>query len=415
MNVIVAKIAIAVGCILLVGLAVGFKKLLLKRLEKSDTVPTLAIAWIVFRLLPFLLIYLFLGIEPTSDVVGFWEEAYRAIAGQVVYRDFWSPYSPLYPYFLGVGLLFWYNAKMIVLTMCVMDGLALLIANNFYREQLPKAELLWRSIVYLILPGSLSLCVIGGQEDVWIWLFVMLGLLVRKRTGSVVFYSLIIALGILTTKVIFILPVALLFWLENRKVQFVVPMALVGVVAVGVLYSLVGMEFLQPLDEADTLRAPNLLSVLNPLLLDAVGTGKKFWNWIGLFISLGVGLYALLTRPDGTLEFRISKAFVALYATMMIVQQTAYSNYVFLFLLPLALYILDWSDQRQVILLALYNVLCVIHPSLWWRLGMPKYSTPADIWQSSLHILDYLMQVAVVVMTVFLIRRVLRAKESIIY
>jgi hypothetical protein len=99
----------------------------------------------------------------------------------------------------------------------------------------------------------------------------------------------------------------------------------------------------------------------------------------------------------------ISKVWVVLYATMMIVQQSAYSNYIFLFLLPLALFVVDWKSKMQVILLLVFNVLCVVHPSLWWRLGMPCYMKPADIFSSSQLFTDYSMQVAIVLLTGYFI------------
>nr|WP_295929569.1 hypothetical protein [uncultured Dyadobacter sp.] len=403
MNIILAKTGISIAALLLTSALLFKRELLTSWLEKKSANRVLAIAWVLLRLLPFVAVYLVAGMEPTSDVNGFWDEGSKASLGQVVYRDFWSPYSPLYAYFLGIWLKLWYSPKMIVLTMTVMDGIALLASYHFFRPFQSRGKFLFLSIIYLLLPGSLVLCVIGAQEDVWMWLFVILAYLLRERTLRVEWYAVILALGLLFTKAIFVLILVPLFILEKEKIRFLVPMAIIGVLSLGILYPLVGMEFMQPLDEAKTLRAPNIPSVLNPWFHNSIGVGEKFWNWIGLVASVGLACLSAWRLRNADFRMMLSKVWVVLYATMMIVQQSAYSNYIFLFLLPLVFFVIDWKNKTQVVLLFIFNLLCVVHPSYWWRLGMPCYMTPSDTAASPELLIDYSMQVAIVVLTGYFI------------
>jgi hypothetical protein len=403
MSVVLAKLVISLLCLLGTAITLYFQKSLSKWLEERSAGAVLSLAWLLLRLAPFIVIYLIAGQEPTSDVNGFWDEASKASLGQVVYRDFWSPYSPLYAYFLGLWLKFWYDPKMIVLTMTVMDGVALLLSYHFYRPLVSRGTFLLRAIVYLLLPGSLVLCVIGAQEDVWMWLFLILAYLVRVRTLRIEWFAAILAVGLLMTKAIFILIFVPLFLLEKEKLRFVIPVALIGVSSLAILYPVVGLEFMQPLDEAKTLRAPNILSVLNPWFFNSIGVGEKFWNWIGLVIAVGLSSLAAWRLRNADFRVMLSKVWIVLYATMMIVQQSAYSNYIFLFLIPLVFDVINWRDKMQVSLLLLFNLLCVVHPSFWWRLGMPCYMTPSDTWASTDLLLDYSMQTAIVVLTGYFI------------
>ncbi|HEV7349283.1 hypothetical protein [Telluribacter sp.] len=406
MSIILAKAGLSLAALLLVGVVLYQKAAITQWLRGKSTSVVLGTGWLLFRLVPFMAVYLVAGFEPTSDVNGFWMMASEAAAGKIVYRDFWSPYSPFYSYFLGAGAVLWYSPRMIVLIMALMDGVALALTYVFYRHrqsrELPE-ELRYKALLYLILPGALILCVVGAQEDVWMWLFVVLAWLVRQRTQSVVAYSLVLAVGLLMTKAVFVLILAPLFLLEPQRLTMLISLGLVGIVTVIVLYSLVGWEFMQPLGEASVLRAPNVLSVLNPWAFNAMGTGEKFWNWIGLLVSVGLGTLAAWRLREAPFYQMLSQVWVVLYATMMIVQQSAYSNYLFLFLLPLVFYIIDWQNRQQVLLLLLYNLLCVVHPSYWWRLGMPKYLSPADVFASSALIIDYLMQVGIVGLTIYFI------------
>lgn len=396
MSIVVTKMFLSLLLLLAVGIVLWRKSFFQSLLEGRRVSVWLTLGWIVFRLLPFLAIYVLAGIAPTSDVNGFWDEGSKASQGLVVYRDFWSPYSPLYAYYLGIWLKVWYDPRMIVLAMAVMDALALWVSWFLFRQRVSDSAFLYRALVYYLLPGSLILCVVGAQEDVWMWLFVILAYLYRQRTGRVEVYAGILALGLLITKAIFVLILVPLFLLEREKIRFAWVMGAVGAVSLAILYPLVGWEFTQPLDEAKVLRAPNILSVINPWFFDRIGVGEKFWNWVGLVLSVSLGSWTAWRLRFTAFPELISRTWIALYATMMVIQQSAYSNYIFLFLIPLVFYVVDWENKKQVGLLLLFNFLCVVHPSYWWRLGMPKYLQPSDIWTSGAFVLDYLMQVAIV-------------------
>lgn len=403
MNIVLAKTVISIAALLVTAALLFKKDLLTDWLEKKSANAVLAVAWLFLRLLPFIAVYLIADMEPTSDVNGFWDEGSKASLGQIVYRDFWSPYSPLYAYFLGIWLKLWYSPKMIVLTMAAMDGVALLASYHFFRPFQSRGTFLFRALIYLLLPGSLVLCIIGAQEDVWMWLFVILAYLLRERTLRVEWYAIILAIGLLMTKAIFVLIMVPLFLLEKQKIRFVIPIAIIGIVSLGILYPLVGFEFMQPLDEAKTLRAPNIPSVLNPWFYNSIGVGEKFWNWIGLVASVGLACISAWRLRNADFRVMLSKVWIVLYATMMIVQQSAYSNYIFLFLLPLVFYVIDWKNKTQVTILFVFNLLCVVHPSYWWRLGMPCYMTPSDTAASTDLLIDYSMQVAIVALTGYFI------------
>ncbi|OJV19043.1 MAG: hypothetical protein BGO21_02120 [Dyadobacter sp. 50-39] len=403
MSIVLAKTAISIAALLVTAALLFKREALTAWLEKKSANAVLSVAWVLLRLLPFVAVYLVANMEPTSDVNGFWDEGSKASMGQVVYRDFWSPYSPLYAYFLGIWLKLWYSPKMIVLTMAAMDGVALLVSYHFFRPFQSRGTFLFRALIYLLLPGSLVLCVIGAQEDVWMWLFVILAYLVRERTLRVEWYAIILAIGLLMTKAIFVLILVPLFLLEKQKVRFVIPIAVIGIISLAILYPLVGLEFMQPLDEAQTLRAPNIPSILNPWFYNSIGVGEKFWNWIGLVASVGLACISAWRLRNADFRVMLSKVWVVLYATMMIVQQSAYSNYIFLFLLPLVFYVIDWKSRTQVTILFVFNLLCVVHPSYWWRLGMPCYMTPSDTAASSELLIDYAMQTAIVVLTGYFI------------
>jgi hypothetical protein len=411
MDIVLAKLAICLLSLSLIWGVISQRSRIERVSEQVSVEKWIAFLWIACRLIPFLVVFLLLGIEPTSDVNGFWYMASHAAEGKMVYRDFWSPYSPLYSYFLALGALVWNNPKVIVLTMIIVEGIAVWLSYFFFQPTLSKSRFSFKVLVYFLMPGSLILCVLGAQEDIWIWLFVILGILVRRKTGNVLLYSLVLALGVLMTKAIFVLFLLPLFLLEKQKGRFAWPLIGVGGLSLLILYLSVGMEFLQPMGEADTLRAPNIVSVFNPWTMDGIGMGRSFWNWAGLLTTLSVGCYGAYKWRNEDFDLSVTRIFIVMYATLMIVQQSAYSNYIFIFLLPLILILTDFSDRKFVSILLFYNLLCTVHPSFWWRSGMPKYHAPKDIFVSVEAGLDYAMQVGIVGLTVYLICYTLNQTE----
>ncbi len=380
------------------------------------TEKTLLISWVLLRVVPFLAIYVFLGFEPRSDIAGFlvgWGT--HARQGELIYRDFVCTYSPFFPYLIGLSMAVWNDPRAIVFLMVIMEGMALGATYFFYKPILSGRELIFKSLIYLCLPASLILCVLGGQEDVWTWLFVGLAGWAFYSKKSYVLYGSLLVLGLLSTKATFVLVLPALLILARNQYRLFVVMALWGITVLAILYALVGLEFMQPLGEADTLRAPNLLSVLNPWFFDTIGVGQKLWNWVGLLATVGISCAVSWRLRGADFHQAVSRVFVVTYATMMAVQQSAYSNYIFLFLMPLVFCIIDWRDKKQVGYLLAFNMLCVVEASYWWRLGMPKYLAPTDIWDSAASLLDYFMQLCIVVLTgyfVWLSAKVVRQVPS---
>ena len=408
MEVVIAKSLISLFCSFGIGGLLWFKKPILASLTPKADNQVLLISWIILRLLPFVLVFVMLDYAPFSDLDGFFGQAVPAARGELVYRDFRCMYAPLFPYLNAVALKFWFSKKAIVLLMILMEGLALWLTNRFYRAEIQSDERIFKSILYLLLPGSLVLCVLGGQEDVWMWLVAVGAFLAWQKTGRLAWFGVVLAFGFLLTKAVFVLFCPALLLLIPKPQKWIIPMAIIGAVAVGFLYYFTQWEFLnQPLNEADTLRAPNWASALNPWVFDKMHIGAKPWNWLGLLTTASVGVWAAYRVRKASFQTAFSVVWIVTYGTMMVAQQSAYSNYIFIFLLPLTFTQINFESRKQIVIFLIFNTLCVVQPSLWWRLGRPIYRNPAAIFADHWHTLDYALQVGIVVGTVYYLWRVL--------
>lgn len=123
MTVISIKSLIAVIGAVAFSIGIRFQERVL-RVPEPTANQLLLVTFAACRLVPFVVIYLLMGIDPHSDVPLFYDAASHALRGGVVYRDFWSLYSLLFAYVTALPLLIWHGLKSIVLLMVIIQGTA---------------------------------------------------------------------------------------------------------------------------------------------------------------------------------------------------------------------------------------------------------------------------------------------------
>lgn len=394
MTVILIKSLIAIFGALAFGVGIRFQKQVLNLPEPSAN-RLLVIAFVLCRFVPFVVVYLLVGLSPRSDVPVFYDAASHALRGEVVYRDFWSPYSPLFAYITALPLLIWHSAKSIVLLMIMIEGIAWWLTYRFYRPRQGNVAQLW-ALLYLLLPGPFVFCVLGGQEDVWMWGFGVAGLWLWAVSPSAFRLGLLVAAMLIVTKALAVLiAVALLFWVR-RPMHYVAGLLVIGLPALVLLYVLTGDGMLTPLMFASMPFAPNLPTVLAPLIGD-------FTPYAGLLSAAGlvavVGLSAYggwqLRRGHVPYERALPILWVLCYGFMMFIHKSSFGNYVFIYALPLMIILPDWKNIRHITVLLVLNVLVAVHPSLWWQMGAPIYSDPVLL-GTPRYLGEYLMEVGIV-------------------
>ncbi len=388
----------------------------------------LFVFWLGLRLLPFLGVYVVLGYRPHSDVSEYYYPiSLTALTGGVPYRDVYSGYSPLFGYWLAPFLAVWRDPRSIVLAMLLVEGLAVYLTYRYYHTDESPGQRLFRCLFYYLLPLPFVLCVLSGQEDVILWLFALLAIpfmpagdSVPNRpdgSGQPFVAGLILGLGMLTTKAVFVLVLIPVWLLATRNwrftVRFTAGLLTVGLPVAGIMYWKTGLLFLQQQSsEGDVLKAPNWRSVLNPLLTEEWRSAGAFWKWgslgvTGLVLLLGVWLVRTRYRSPQYRDY-IPFIFVLVYSVMTVVQQNAISTYAYLFMLPLAFTMVDFRRTAQCAWLIGFNVLAAVHPSLWWRLGQPYYDRLSALLKP-VALLEYTIEFLLIVGFVYYAVRAIKA------
>jgi hypothetical protein len=374
--------------------------------KRFQTISEIYVFWgsvVLFRVVPFVIGFWVLNYYNSSDVIVFYKVSMPILDGKLIYRDYFCPYAPLFPYFVSIALRLWPDPKAISILLIVTEVGILLLTKRAFKNHYKPEELLFRTVLYLMMPASIILSTLTGQEDIWMWFFALLVYFVSNFKNSGLWGGIMMGLGQVFTKVILIIPVLPMMLIIKKPWQFMVGMALVGIPTLAILYYLVGLEFLQPLQEANAVRSPNIGTIINPWTYNTIHLGAKWLNWVGLLVTFTVSAFVYRYTNGVALIKSFAVLWVITYGTMMIVQQSAYSHYIYIFLMPLVFSMIDFKSIKEVLILLVFNITSVVQPSLWWLMGQPIYKKPSDIFSRIDYTADYVMQVVIVACVVYYI------------
>ena len=164
------------------------------------------VSLILFRLIPFVLIYGVLQQTPRGDVPFFWGKATQAYQWKLVYRDFISFHAPLFAYLITFPLVVWYSSKAIVLLMVAAEALIIWMTYLAYQRR-SQPDALKTTLLYTVLSGPMIMVLLGGQEDIWMWGIAAWMLLTYLRSRDDGF-----GLGIQFSRGLIVIKATFIFW-----------------------------------------------------------------------------------------------------------------------------------------------------------------------------------------------------------
>ena len=130
-------------CLILIGLNILLFKSKIFINSKFGFNSWFSFSFLIFRIIPFVFIYIVLGEEARSDVSMFYDSAKSALQLKFVYRDFESPYAPLFAYITAFPLIFWDSAKAIILEIIIIEAIIVYFTPKVFSIQNPSPDLLY--------------------------------------------------------------------------------------------------------------------------------------------------------------------------------------------------------------------------------------------------------------------------------
>ena len=380
------------------------------RWQRQQEMLVFSAGFLLFRLLPWIGIFLILGEDPRGDVPFFFYKAEAAKLGGFVYRDFWSYHAPLFAYIISLPLWLWHNSRVIVLLMVVVETAILWLTYRTYKSQ--KSNALQLTYLYWLLPAAFMYILVDGQEEVWFWGAALLMWRYTRRhpQNYEIGVGVLFALALLTIKVTFIFFLFPLMIIVKRPVRLLVTMAAIGVPVLAFLYWQIGDLFLRPIRHTEQLMTPNLFSILRPFVELFITFDPKestMLNWIGLVFTLLIPSYMAYRSRGRAVADLIPGLFVATFVCMMIFQASAPGAYLIAFLITVVFELIDIKNPWHIMVLLALSWLTVVQPFVYVYNGQPSYTTFGML-GTPIYLLEYSLQVLNVACFFWILHRAYR-------
>jgi hypothetical protein len=397
------------------GLTVGIiwtisRSDLFAKWQQENEKLVLGLGFLLFRLIPWIGIFLIVNEEPRGDIPFFFYKAEAAKQGGFVYRDFWSYHAPLYAYIISIPVWIWHNARAIVLFMVLMESGILWLTYQTYKSRSSKA--LQLAAIYYMLPAAFMYILVDGQEEVWFWgAALLIWRYTLKRTVDYeVGVGLLYAMTLLTIKVTFIFLLPALLVMVRKPVKMLLVMAAVGLPAVGFLYWQIGDLFLMPIQHTEQLMTPNLFSVSRPFIELFFHIDEKkstMINWFGLLFTVFIPVYMAYKARHRHINEVLPGLFIACFVCMMLFQASAMGAYVIAYLMAVLFEIIDIRKTVHIIVLLALNWLTVVQPFIWVYIKQPAYTSPGMLANVS-YLFEYALQLMNVLCFLWVLRETYR-------
>jgi hypothetical protein len=395
MSVVLGKVAISFFLSILTIILLA-KKEKFNHFFNSNPQLTIIGAWLALRVLPFSVVYLILNFAVKSDVIFFYDTARLALDGLIVYRDFWQPYSPLFPYLNAITLAIVDSPVSIIFLMMIYELIAIYITKTLSSYKYAVFFI----VIYLTLPAPFIFLIFGGQEDIFLWLFIALAMWCFRKTHNALHIGLILGLGILCTKILLIIPIALLLVFSKQRVKILSGLLIIGIPSIAIMLYLTGEKILAPLQLGDLPFAPNLVSIISPFV-GGIEPNSKLLNWGGLLVILGVTSYYLRNIRSYSETWLLLFAFIFTNIITIIVHKNSLPNYLYTILLPVIYIFGDFFRARQWVVMILLNIIGAVQPSLWYYLGGKYYASFSGF--SILNAVEYLLQIVYLALCIYMV------------
>lgn len=364
---------------LLIGVAAAAATLLALRVRALSEMPDRSFTYaaiallLVNRLGLFFVVLILMGAEPASDVTVYVDEARKVLHGQIPFRDFFTAYSPLFPFVAAIPLPLWNSAKAVILEGLVLEALSLPLWLAFARRAFAEQTVRRATVIYCFNPFAQLIIPLAGQNHVWLSFFLAASLWLapmRGRTSREGISGFVFSMGTVMVKWLALLYAPILLMRSQRRTLWLTAMLLPILTLYGFWTAYCGPGALLGNIEFHALHASsgNL-----PYLLTALGADfasaryLELMNVVGLAVLGAVFLLSTLRLPrfdDRVTTFML----VVITLTFLIVSKKAFTSYFVITLFPFCLLLARPGQSMLATVVSLgFLVMAGIEPSLWFR------------------------------------------------
>ncbi len=364
-TVLAAKLGVGLLCAVMTLLLVRHPKPYELSRQRFDL--GLMILMAAMRLSLFVVVYLVLDINVSGDVRGFYfPNAERAAAGEVIYRDFESSYSPLFPYLLALIIGVWHSLKAIVLAAILIEVASLPLWLAAGRRWFSERTVRVAALLYVTSSVPFLNIALKGQNQVWValGLAASVWLLARKDVLS----GGLQGLTLISVKVLSLLFTPVIWLFAGGRVRWAIAFCVLPLATV--LYCVPNdIDLLFPL----RLQGGHFTGGNLPYLTSLFGVdptaGAARWIFDGLTVgALAFVFLASWKRGVRAQPANVMHLLTLVLMTFFLASKKAYATYLVMCFFPVCLTLatsrVNW---KLLIAFAMVGILAALEPSLHFR------------------------------------------------
>jgi hypothetical protein len=315
----------------------------------------------------FVVIFLWLGIPPRSDVTVYYSEAVAALHGQIPLVDIHTAYGPLFDEIAAAIVAGWNTPVALVFVAVLLEVLSFPIWLRVARMAFTEMQTRRAAALYALNPLAITTVVIAGQNHVGISLLLALSLLEMLK-GRESWSGMYLGFSIIGINFLSLLFAPILFLAARRRIIWAVSFLIFPIAGYGAVTMLGAHPFDQVVFHAYYSSSGNLPFLLSAGGLMLTGPHLRLITDVVAFLALcGIFLAALrcFGLPDAP-RVVLFCGFVLL--VMLILSPKAFASYLIIALFPICLVIACQERQRlpEIVFLGVCG-LATLEPSLWFR------------------------------------------------
>lgn len=411
-KVIILKLFFALGSIGLYFLFVLFEKQWAHFLRNKLSI---YLFFLLTRLLPFVVIYLILKIEPRGDIPFFYTKASNALQLKLVYRDFISYHSPLFAYIIAIPLLIWHNPAVLIGLMILGELLCLIQTNRLIQKTFNEGNYSLHTILYFLLPAPTIMLLFGGQEDIWLWGIYASGLIVYHQSKNILKTGLVLSCLLICLKITSIFIFIPLFFQSKfpTKIKWLLGVGIPTIVVFGTIYLFAGNSLFMFIQHTKDPYSPNIFSISYPFLLFIYENHSlTTLNWAGLFLLcsslFGLGFYIRNIEFEKTAPY----VWIITFGLFNMLLPASMIYYTYIYMIAIFYYLIINSSIKRQVLFLFFNLLIIIQPYLFVVQGNTFYSN-MDFIKNPLQLVEYISELALVGMVSYYIYLSIQAIQKL--
>lgn len=300
-----------------------------------------------------------------GDITWFQWEGLGVLAGKLPYRDFPCWHSPLFPYLMAIPYGLWHHVTSGILLFMVVDALCLVMLYKLTSLILDTDRAMDVVFLNTLNPIMWMITVRYGQEECIIALFILIAVYARMRGNDRV-TPVVMALGIMFTKITTAVPMFAIYTYSSKKVRDALLIAGLILVMYMPFYA-AGTHLLDPLtSQSNSIDGLSTTAFIKDVVVPSSAVHLLQRASSVLTVVMVVVMLYLTHRR----RVNIMEGIVIAMMTFALLSPVSYKFYRYWFLGPLSIYSIRTNQVRKFIL---YTSLLTVFDDFSLRAGFPAY------------------------------------------